>query len=308
MKIGNIMKKSWTIKSIFFKFGEKGFLEWINPKLYLKIYYKFKTGEKLNLNSPKTFNEKLQWIKLYDHNPDYNIMVDKYAVREYVAKTIGEEYLILLIGTYDSVDEIDWSKLPNKFVLKCTHGSGSNIICTDKDKLDIEYSKVKLNKWMKKNWYWFGKEWPYKNVKPRIIAEKYMADETGIELKDYKVLCFNGEPKLIEVHRGRFANRTQDIYDIGWNKTEISQSNIGIPKSKRSMEKPVFLDEMLFLSCKLSQKIPHVRVDWYYADNQLFFGELTFFDGSGFDRFDNPKDDLMLGSWINLTEYREAEF
>src|SRR5690606_20869532 len=150
------------------------------------------TGKFLNLRNPKTYNEKLQWLKLYDRNIDYLKYVDKYEVRSYIKEKIGEEYLIPLIDVYDSVEEIDWDSLPDKFVLKCTHGSNCNIICKDKKELDIEDSKNKLEKWMKKSWYWFGREWVYKDLKPRIICEKYMVDESGVELKDYKFFCFNG--------------------------------------------------------------------------------------------------------------------
>src|SRR5690554_2911549 len=178
----NLVKKPRKIIKVL---GDKGLLNWIPDKHYLKLVYWGETGKKLNIKDPKTFNEKLQWLKLHDRKPEYSIYVDKYAVRSYIAKTIGKKYLIPLIVVYDSVEEIDWASLPDKFVLKCTHGSGSNIICPDKNKLDMEEAKKKLQKWMNKNWYWFGREWPYKKVKPRIICEELIKKKNGGLPYDY---------------------------------------------------------------------------------------------------------------------------
>lgn len=277
--------------------GHYGCLKWIPDKAYLKMIYLMETGQKLNLKYPKTYSEKLQWIKLFDRKTLYTKLVDKYEVRKYIAATIGENYLIKLIGTYNSVDEIDWNVLPNAFVLKCTHGSGSNIICIDKKRLDIDNAKIKLRKWMKHNWFWFGREWPYRNVKPRITCEEFLSDNGEVP-EDYKVLCFNGKAKLIEVHTGRFADHKQDFYDIKWNKTEISQ---GTPRSTIIVNKPKILEKMLQLSEILSQNTYHVRIDWYVVENKLYFGEITFFDASGFCPFDKEKDELMLGDWIDLS-------
>lgn len=270
--------------------------------IYLKMRYRYHTGKKLNLKEPRTFNEKLQWLKLYDRKPEYSIYVDKYAVRSFIAETIGEEYLIPLIGVYNCVEDIDWDSLPKKFVLKCTHGSGANIICTDKDKFDIEKAKKKLKKWMNKNWYWYGREWPYKDVVPRIIiiCEQYLTDSGDVpdDYKvDYKVLCFNGKAKLIEVHIDRYGDHRQDFYDTNWNKTKISQDP---PKSDLVYSKPDKLEEMIILSEKLAAEMIHVRIDWYIIKDKLYFGEITFFDGSGFVPFEDYNDDLLLGSWIKL--------
>ena len=282
---------------LFSYFAFKGHFKWINDEQYLKILYRSRTGQKLNFDNPLTFNEKLQWIKLYDRKPEYSTYVDKYAVRDYIKQSIGEEYLIPLIGVYNNVDEIPWNELPNKFVLKCTHGSGSNIICKDKRKLDIEESKRKLKRWMKKNWFFIGREWPYKNVKPRIICEEFISQSNKVPI-DYKVMCFNEKAKLIEVHLNRFdTNHTQDFYDVNWNKTKISQ---GRSSSNIIIQEPVFLKEMLRLSELLAKDKYHVRVDWYEVSGKLYFGEITFFDASGFDLFDNPEDELMLGNWIDL--------
>lgn len=276
--------------------GDKKFFNWLPDKPYLKLLFRAEMGQKLNLDNPQTFNEKLQWIKLYDRKPEYTQWVDKYEVRKYIAETIGEEYLIPLIGVYETVDEIPWGELPNKFVLKCTHGSGSNIVCRNKDKLDIAESKKKLNKWMKKNWYWFGREWVYKNIEPRIICEKYISEGNGIP-DDYKVMCFNGIPKIIQVHKDRFTNQVQDFYTTDWERMKFSQgtSNINIVQKK-----PKKLEEMLELSKVLSKGINHIRVDFYYVNGKLYFGELTFFDGSGFWAFEPESYDYLLGSWIDL--------
>lgn len=291
------------IKFFWYKFIIKIFritkkLPLLPDENFLKMYYLVMMRRELNLKNPQTFNEKLQWLKLYDRKPEYTTMVDKYAVKKYVADIIGEEYIIPTLGVWDHFDEIDFDKLPNQFVLKCTHDSGGLVICKDKDKLDLKAARQKIEKSLKQNYYWSGREWPYKNVKRRIIAEKYMSDERKEELSDYKVLCFNGEPKIIEVHKGRFnGQHTQDCYDEFWNKTDIEQYDL--PKSDEIMPKPVFLEEMLHLSKLLSKNLIHVRVDWYFTNNRLYFGELTFYDGSGYNQFCGNADEL-LGSWIKL--------
>jgi len=274
--------------------GDKRFFDWIPDKQYLKLVYWGETGKKLNIKAPNTFNEKLQWLKLYDRKSEYNIYVNKHAVRSFIAETIGEKYLIPLIDVYNSVEEIDWDVLPNKFVLKCTHGSGSNIICSDKDKFEIEEAKKKLKKWMNKNWYWFGREWPYKNIKPRIISEKYLQGN----ITDYKFMCFHGEPKLIQIHRNRGSkDRTLDFYDIDWNKTEIRRK---MPTAKELIPKPDNLEEMLEVARKLSKNEVHCRIDLYEVKGKVYFGEKTLYTASGFSEFAKEKYDELLGSWIKL--------
>lgn len=278
--------------------GSRGLLNWIPDKVYLKLIYYCETGKKLNLLNPITFNEKIQWLKLYDRRPEYTSYVDKYLVRDYVKNSIGEQYLIPLIAKFDSVDEIDWISLPSRFVLKCTHGSGCNIICNDKEKLDIDKVKKQLKQWMKKNWFWFGREWPYKNIKPSIICEKYMVDESGIELKDYKVFCFNGKPKLIQVDYNRFVNHKRNLYDIKWNYINAS---IKYPTdSSFAIKKPDKLEEMLKLAEKLAKNYPHVRVDFYNINGKIYFGEMTFYHGSGFEEFHPSEIGKLFGNWIKL--------
>jgi hypothetical protein len=267
-------------------------------KVYLKLIYRCETGKKLHLANPINFNEKLQWLKLYDRNPDYSTYVDKYEVRNYIRNTIGEKYLIPLIHVYESVPDIQWNALPDKFVLKCTHGSGSNIICSDKSKLNIDDSIIKLNRWMRKNWYWLGREWPYKNVKPRIVCETFISESDNTP-DDYKVLCFNGKARLIEVHIDRYVNHTQDFYDTEWNKTTISQ---GSKTSNFVYKKPHQFEKMIQLSEQLAYNMRHVRIDWFMVRDKLYFGEITFYDSSGFDLFGSEEDNCLLGSWIDLKE------
>lgn len=265
---------------------------------YLCRLYRAIMHKELNLSSPQTFNEKLQWLKLYDRRPEYTMMVDKYRVREYIANTIGEEYLIPLLGVWDSPEDIDFDALPNQFVLKCNHNSGLGMcICKDKSALDVSKVKRELKKGLAQDYYLSGREWPYKDVKRRIIAEQYMVDESGTELKDYKVMCFGGEPKLIQLHQGRFQRHTQDFYDIDWNYMDFEQ---GCPRSS-TVEKPQVLHQMLDLSRELTKGYPQLRVDWYCVSGKLYFGELTVFDGSGFSAFEPEEWDYTLGSWIDLS-------
>jgi hypothetical protein len=273
-------------------------LKILPDEVMIKRQYWYHFGRKLDLSEPRSFNEKLQWIKLYDRKPEYTSYVDKYAVRKHIAKTIGEEYLIPLLGVYDRVEDIDWGALPNQFVLKCTHGSGFNIICADKTKLDIEASKRKLRKWMKQNLFWYGREWAYKNVKPRIVCEKFMVDESGKELKDYKIFCFGGEPKLIEVDYNRFINHKQSLYDTQWNYIHASMHYHSDPKIQ--IRKPEKLEEMLKLARILAKEFYQLRVDLYYVNGRIYFGEMTLYDTSGYARFQPEEFGELLGSWIQL--------
>jgi hypothetical protein len=298
--MNNIIKVIKNPYKIFVYLAYKGLFKWLKDETYLKFMFRGTIGYQLNLKKPVTFNEKLQWLKVHDRKPEYTIMVDKYKVRQYVTEVIGENYLIPLLGVWDKFEDIDFNKLPDKFVLKPNHTSGNIYICKDKSKIDMEILRKEIAKWLKREYYWYQREWPYKNIKPRIVCEKYMVDESCIELKDYKVLCFNGKAKLIEVHRGRFFDHRQDFYDISWNKTSISQGDAFSDISDDVMDKPKCFDEMIELSEKLAGELIHVRIDWYIVNNKLYFGEITFFDGSGFDAFNDFNDDLMLGSWIKL--------
>ncbi|MFD2131650.1 ATP-grasp fold amidoligase family protein [Pseudogracilibacillus auburnensis] len=287
-------------KGLIYALGDKRVFNWLPDKYYLKLLYWGETGKKLNLVNPQTYNEKLQWLKLYNRKPEYTKYVDKYAVRSYIAEIIGDEYLIPLIGVYNSIDEIDWNSLPEKFVLKCTHGSSANIICTNKKELNIKDVKGKLNKWMKKNWYWFGREWPYKQVRPRIICEKFIEQNDGDELRDYRFFCFNGEPKFITVDFS-ITNKKKtrrNLYDLEWN---LMDEEISYPKELGiKVKKPEKLCEMINLSKKLSANIPHLRVDFYYIKEKIIFGEMTFFHQSGMGQIRPTKFDNQIGEWLKL--------
>lgn len=269
----------------------------IPDKIYLKYNYNKIMDKKLDLKNPITYNEKLQWLKLYDRNPKYTKMVDKYEVRNYISETIGEEYLIPLIDVWDKFDDINFQSLPNQFVLKCTHDSGSYLICRDKSELDIDKTREKVNGLLKRNYFYEWREWPYKNIKPRIICEKFMVDESGIELKDYKFFCFNGKPKALFVATDRDVDTRFDFYDIQFNHLPIKQH---YKNSNKEIFKPKSFEEMIKLASKLSSGIPHVRVDFYDINGKVYFGELTFYHFSGFEKFEPEKYDEIFGNWIDI--------
>lgn len=282
----------------------QGFYDNMDDEAYLKRKYKACMGKEIHLDSPQTFNEKLQWLKLYDRKPEYTTMVDKYAVKMYVADIIGEKYIIPTLGVWNHFDEIDFDKLPNQFVLKCTHDSGGIVICKDKNKLDLKSAKKKIEKSLKQNYYWSGREWPYKDVKPRIIAEEYMIDESGYELKDYKFFCFNGEPKMMFIATDRGSDTKFDFYDMEFNHLPFTN---GHPNANKQIKKPKNYSTMLALSAKLSFGIPHVRVDFYNINGKIYFGELTFFHWSGLVPFEPEEWDYKLGSWLKLPERKFFE-
>lgn len=273
-------------------------------KLYLTLLFRFKMGYWIDWKNPKTFSEKLQWLKLYGRKPEYTTMVDKYAVKEYVATIIGEEYIIPTLGVWDRPEDIDWDSLPDKFVLKTTHGGGGTgvIICKDKTTFDKDDAIAKLKKSLDKCIYKSLREWPYKNVRKRIIAETFLEESYSIKdtcgLSDYKFYCFNGEPQIMMVSVGRFSdNLCFDYYDMEWNKTSLL---LGGPNSDINHKCPSCFEEMKNLCKKLSKDIPHVRCDFYIINNKPLFGELTFFDGSGLMKFLDHTWNYKLGAMIKL--------
>lgn len=273
-------------------------LKWIPDVAYLKLMYRARTGEKLNMDEPVTFNEKIQWLKVYDRNPLYPQLVDKYEVRNYISSKIGEDYLIPLIGVYNHVDEIDFGTLPDSFVLKCTHDSGGVVICKDKESFDLHAAKEKLERHMAINYYWTKREWPYKDVTPKIVCEKYMVDESGLELKDYKIFCFHGVPKMIQVDFDRFQGHKRNLYTPEWQYIEASIEYPANPD--KTVKKPRQLDKMLNLARVLSHGFPHVRVDFYSINDQLYFGELTLHHGSGIEKFEPSSLGVKMGTWIKI--------
>lgn len=278
-------------------FGSRGRLKWIPDKPYLKIVYRARMGRKLNIENPVTYNEKLQWLKLYDRNPDYIKLVDKYEVRKYIAETIGSHYLIPLLGVYNHFDEIDFDSLPNQFVLKCTHDSGEVVVCKDKEQLNIKEVKRFFNRCLKRNYFYTGREWPYKYVKPRIICEALLSDGTEESVMDYKFYCFNGEPKSLLVISDREKDIRYDYYDIDFNHQDYTQQD---RNSSKVILKPKNYDKMVELAKILSRNFPHVRVDFYNINGKIYFGEMTLYNDSGFRTFDPPEYDKVYGSWITI--------
>lgn len=271
-----------------------------SDKLYLKLYFRLFMGESLDLENPVTFNQKIQWLKLHNTNPEYTKMVDKYAVREIIKKEIGEKYLIPLLGVWDRFEEIDFTSLPDQFVLKPTNDSGSVIICKDKTTFNIDKARKKINKALKRNYFYGGREHPYKNVKPRIICEKYMVDESGTELKDYKFFCFSGEPKILFVASNRSIDVRFDFYDMELNRLNFTTGKHSF--SKNSIKKIESFDEMVRIAKKLSGNIPHVRVDLYNINGKVFFGEFTFHHNGGVVPFHPKEWDKTLGDLIKLPD------
>lgn len=276
-----------------------------NDRIFLTWKYYTVFHKKLNLDNPLTYNEKLQWLKLHNRKPEYTKMVDKAEAKKYAANIIGKEYIIPTLGVFNSFDEINFNQLPDQFVIKCTHDSGGVVVCKDKSKLDIRKAREKIEYGLGKTNYWGTREWPYKNVEPRIIIEQYLEDESGYELKDYKVHCFNGEPKFILVASGRHQNDIRfNFYDLNWNLMPFEKSHKRID-SNITIAKPDNLDEMLNLAKSLSTNIPHLRVDFYIVRNKIYFGELTFFPASGLGKFNPEEWDKKIGQLLHL-ELSEA--
>lgn len=278
-----------------------GLHDHMSDEKYIKKMFKYKFGYELDLQNPKTYNEKLQWLKLYDRKPVYSTMVDKVRAKEYVAKIIGEQYIIPTLGVWDSPEEIDFSALPNQFVLKCNHNSGTGMfICKDKTKMDINAVKKNLKKGLRENKYIQWREWPYKDVKRKIIAEKYMEDNTYHDLRDYKLFCFDGEPKILFVATERQDENSEtkfDFFDENYNHLPFTN---GHPNAEIIPPCPSKFDEMKKLAAKLSNGIPQLRVDFYEVNGQIYFGELTFSHWAGFVEFVPFEWDERLGDMIKL--------
>ena len=270
----------------------------IPDKLYLQLKYFYRFHKFPDLKNPKTYNEKLQWLKLYDRNPIYTTMADKYEAKKYVANIIGEEYIVPTLGVWDKFDDIDFDSLPNQFVLKCTHDSGGLVICKDKNTFDIDAAKNIIEKSLNTNYFYHSREWPYKNIKPRIIAEEYIANNDGT-LPDYKFFSFDGDTKALYIATDRQSNEETkfDFYDCEFNHLDFVNSH---PNSKKENKKPEHFDEMIKLANILSKGYPHIRVDFYEVNGKVYFGELTFYHMSGFQPFKPDKWDYTFGDWLKL--------
>ena len=274
------------------------FASFIPDELFLRFHFRLCVGYKLNLKKPKTYNEKLQWLKLNDRHEEYTMMVDKVDAKAHVASKVGSKYIIPTLGVWNKVDEIDWNSLPERFVVKSTNDSGGVVVCKDKSKLDITKAKEKLRNLGGRDYTLISKEYPYKNVPHRFIAEEYMEDESGFELKDYKIFCFDGEPKFLFVATGRQQNDTRfDFYDTDFNHLPVIN---GHPNADVWPTKPQNFEEMLVVARKLSKGIPHVRVDLYNINGKIYFGELTFFHWSGTTPFEPIEWDYKFGEYLKL--------
>ena len=285
---------------LFLTLGHREFFNWMSDETYLKIAFWARMHKRLDLEHPRTFNEKLQWLKLYDRQPRYTRLVDKYEVKAVVADIIGEEYIIPTLGVWERFEDIDFSKLPDRFVLKCTHDSGGLVVVKNKALLDREVARRKINACLRHNYYWGMREWPYKNVQPRIIAEQYLEDKEYGELRDYKFFCFNGVVKALFVASERMVEGEEtkfDFFDADYNHLPFCN---GHPNAVILPEKPTHFTKMKELAGTLSVGLPQVRVDLYEVNGKIYFGELTFFHWSGMTPFEPEEWDYKFGEWITL--------
>lgn len=285
--------------------SRRNFYKNTSDKRYLEMAYKSKFDKKLDLKNPITFNEKLQWLKLYDRNPEYTKMVDKCEAKKYVAGIIGEDYIIPTLGVWESFDDINFDTLPEKFVLKCTHDSGGLVICRNKTSFDKSFAKKLIEGSLRKNYFWNGREWPYKDVKPRIIAEAYMEDERGAEgLTDYKFFCFNGMPEMLYVSEGLSNHSTARIsfYDMNGKQMPFRRSDYS--PIEDDIVLPANFEQMRNMAQILSEHIssPFVRIDLYSINGKTYFSEITFFPCSGMLPFAPEEWDYKLGELIKLPE------
>jgi len=271
----------------------------LSDEVYLKLLFPIRVGYRLNLENPKTYNQKLQWLKLHYRKPIMTKMVDKFEAKEYIKNIVGEEYVVKNLGVWDTLSQIDFDSLPSKFVLKTTHDQGGVVICEDKNTFDFKAAKNKLGKHLKRKHFLLSREWPYKDVKPRILAEVFLNPQKDSSFKDYKFYCFNGLPKVMYVSMGKQEGKmTFDYFDMNYNLLNIERPSI--KNSGKPSTKPKHFETMIELAEKLSYGFPHLRVDFFEVDNQVYVGELTFFQGGGLMPFIPSSWDNTFGDWINL--------
>ncbi|WP_240473013.1 ATP-grasp fold amidoligase family protein [Eudoraea adriatica] len=268
-----------------------------NDETYIRIRFFVKYKRFLNLKNPDTFFAKINWLKLNQKDPLFTKIVDKYEVRKHIKEKIGQEYLIELLGVYNSAEAIDFDDLPSSFVLKPTHGSDWVLLCKDKSEFDIVLAKKTLRKWLKSNYYKMWGEYIYKDVPPRIICEKMLTNLDGSTIVDYKIYCFNGEPKFIHTDKDKYKNHTLDFYDLKWNRLPFG---LLFPRSEEGLPKPKSLQKMIEIATILSKDFKFVRVDLYEENGRIYFGELTFYPCNGFGNFYPPSMDYEMGKLINL--------
>jgi hypothetical protein len=278
----------------------------LSDETVIKVQYWAFFKKKLNIINPRTFNEKLQWAKLFDRNPQYTQLADKFAAREYIKAIIGEQYTVPLFGVWERFEDIDFDNLPNRFVLKCNHDYNSVFLCRDKSQLNKRKARQWFNKKLRRNHYWVNREWQYKNIVPKIIAEQYLEDKSK-SLMDYKVHCFNGEPKLVQVDFDRFTAHGRNIYSPKWEFLDFSYN---YPNDKnRIINKPDRLDDILYLTNKIANlvKVAYLRIDWYNIESEIYIGEFTFIPVAGLGLFAPESYDEILGSWIKLPNFKPQE-
>ncbi|BES66419.1 ATP-grasp fold amidoligase family protein [Gottschalkiaceae bacterium SANA] len=305
------LKKLFNIEVDPIKSFKSFFVYWvcknISDERYLKFKFRMIMRRKLDIKQPKTFNEKIQWLKLYDRKAKYVELVDKYEVRKHVKALIGEEYLIPLLGVWPTFQEIDFSKLPNRFVLKCTHDSGGVVVCQDKGRLDWDKIGKKMDKQLAKNYYYSGREWPYKNIKPRIICEDLIESESGGLPNDYKFHCFNGKAKNVMICTDRLKGQTQYyFFDRQWKYLPCLVEGWNAPEGF-TLPKPEKLDEMFALAETMAKGFAFVRVDLYCEKGKIYFGELTLYPESGFDDVILPETDAAWGRDLQLPDVESCK-
>ena len=276
-----------------------GLYNHLSDEEYLRRLFAVKNGYQLNLDDPQSFNEKIQWLKIHDRKNVYQTLVDKYEAKQYIASKIGSEYIIPTLGVWQTFSDIDFSILPESYVLKCTHDSGG-VLLVNND-LNKEEEEKRFSRLLKRNYYYMYREWPYLNVTPRIIAEEYLREDNKKDLTDYKIHCFNGDPRVVLVCQNRFSQEgmTEDFFDISWNHYDVKRQNH--PNAKKLPEKPSELSEMMTLAKNLCVDIPFLRVDFYIVKHRIFVGELTLYPASGLQKFIPESFDYEMGKWLKIT-------
>jgi len=296
-KIGKRILNSNRGKRLYYSISK--ILYYIIPdEQFLRIMYRLRIGESLNLRLPRRFTEKIQWMKLYYRTPLLTVMADKYAVRDVVETKCGKEVLIPLLGVYRSFDEIDFNALPSSFILKANHGSGWNMICLDKRTFDLEEAKRNFDLWMSLNYYYTGRSWEYKDIEPKIVCEQFISTKNNIGLDDFKIHCFNGQPVYIQLITDRYNGEPyESFYDKNWN---IQPFTLTYKRHIETIEKPGNLSKMISIATKLSAGLPYARIDLYNNGGEIYFGEVTLHPANGMDNFSPPEQDLVLGNLIKM--------
>ena len=273
---------------------------WLPNKQYQKLQYYLNTGKRLNIKNPKLYQEKIQWLKLYYHNPIMTTLVDKAGVRDYIKSTIGEEYLVPVYGIYDKWSDIDFDALPNEFVIKCTHDSGSVSICKNKSNWDKIKAREIIEKSLSMNYFWRAREWAYKNVKPRIIIEEYLKDNKFEDAPDYKFFCFDGKVRMFRINTGRHSKEglKSNFYELPWKRMDIGEQGYANNLEEETM--PAQFEKMVQLAELLSNGFPHVRIDFNYINDKIYFGEFTFYHNGGRHLFNPYESNIAIGNWLKL--------